>query len=122
MRLILFLSKLLLFLNLICEDVKRPKRREDCFGRTFVGEYNESNAYCCYLKFNKFELKTLKCSVHFKDEIDNNAVFSTIDFLEEMNRQSRSKSDIQGISLDCKNNYIKQENIFIFLIIIFICL
>ena len=69
----------------------------------------------------KFGWKTLKCSVHFKDEIDNNAVFSTIDFLKAKNSQTRSNKEVQDISLDCENYYIKYKHIFNIFLIIFIC-
>ena len=118
MKLVLFLCKLLLILNLICEDIKRPKKREDCFERTFIGEFNEQNAYCCFLYFLKNDWKIFKCSVHFKEEIDNNAVFSTINFLKTMNKQSTSRSEIRDFLLDCKYNYLTNINITILLIIL----
>ena len=120
MRLIVFLNNLLLCFFLICEDVKRPKKREDCFERTFVGEYNKTNSYCCFFHFIKSELKILKCSIHFKDEIDNNAIHSTIDFLKSVNTQTNSTDEVEIISLDCKINYIKNTNVFVFLFLIII--
>ena len=118
--LILFLSKLILFLSLICEDIKRPKKKEDCFERTFVGEFNEQNAYCCFLYFLKNDWKIFKCSVHLKEEIDNNAVLKTINFLKKMNNQSGSPNEIRDILLDCKHNYLTNINITILLLIILI--
>ena len=117
---ILILSNLFLILCLICEDIERPRKKEDCFKRNFVGEFNVSNAYCCFLKFNKNNWKILKCSVHFKDEIDNNAVFSTINFLKSVNSQTSSSSEVSGVSLDCLNNYIKNRYLFLLLFFIFI--
>ena len=131
MRLILFFKNLLLLLSLICEDIKRPKKREDCFVRSFVGEYNETNAYCCYLQFNKLNWKTLKCSVHFKKEIDNDTIFSTIEFLKAMNSQPKfpslgekeeeNENEIEDISLDCNSKYINNLkmiiNVLIFILI-----
>ena len=120
MRFILFISNFLLFFFLICEDLKRPKIREDCFERTFIGEYNESNSYCCFFHFIKFGSKHLKCSVHFKNEIDNNKVNNTIELLKKVNTQTGSKDEINIISFDCKKDYIKITNKYIFLFIIII--
>ena len=117
MKKLLFLSKLFLLLSLNCEDIERPKNKEDCFNRNFIGEFNKANAYCCFLKFTKFDWKTLKCSVHFKDEIDNNEVFSTIKFLKYANSQTSSSKEVDEISLDCKNNYINNTNLFLFIIL-----
>ena len=119
MRLIIILNNLLLCLFLICEELKRPKKKEDCFERTFVGEYNKANSYCCFLHFIKSEIKILKCSLHFKDEIDNNAIISTIDFLKRVNMQTNSTDEVEIISLDCKINYIA-INIFVFVFLIII--
>ncbi len=114
MRWFLFLNNFLLFLCLICEDLKRPKKKEDCFERTFVGEFNQSNALCCFLYFKKFDWPIYKCSVHFKDEIENNAVDSTMEFLKNINTQyeSEDSKEIEIISFDCKQNYIKIKSIF----------
>ena len=124
MKLILFLSNFLLFICRVCEDFKRPKKKDDCFGRTFVGEYNESNAYCCYFYFEKFNWPIYKCSLHFKDEIDNDAVYSTMDFLKNINSQiereegEEETNEIKIISFDCKSKYILIKNIYIFIVIL----
>ena len=70
MKWILFLNLFLFYFNMICEDVIRPKKKEDCFKRTFVGEFNKENAYCCFLKIVKYGESINKCSIHFKSEID----------------------------------------------------
>ena len=115
MRWFLFLNNFLLFLCLICEDLKRPKKKEDCFERNFVGEFNQTNALCCYFHLKKNIWHIYKCSVHFKDEIENNAVDSTIEFLKNINMQSEEE-DIEVISLDCKQNFIKIKNILLLII------
>ena len=120
MKWFIFLNNILLFLCLICEDLKRPKKKNDCFERTFVGEFNQSNALCCFFHFIKANWPIYKCSVHFKDEIENNAVDSTLEFLKNINTQIESENEdyeeIEIISFDCKQNYIKIKNIFLLII------
>ena len=121
MRLFLLFNNIVFLLCMICEELKRPWKKEECFSRTFTGEHNETNSYCCFLSFSKFDWETFKCSVHFKDEIDNNAVKATIEFLKEVNTQEKSDDDeeddeIKNIKLDCHTNYIK----YIYIINIFI--
>ena len=126
MRLFLIFNNIVLFLCLICEDLKRPWKREECFERTFIGEHNESNSYCCFLSFYKSGWETFKCSLHFKNEIDNNAIKNTIQFLKEVNTQYKKKDDdeeenneIEDIKLDCHTNYIKHvNNIYLFIIVL----
>ena len=106
MKWILFLNLFLFYFNMICEDVIRPKKKEDCFKRTFVGEFNKENAYCCFLKIVKYGESINKCSIHFKKEIDENKIYETIDFLKTVNTQYGGEI-VEIKSLDCKNNYLK---------------
>ncbi len=119
MRWLLIFNNILIYLCLACENLKRPKIKEDCFQRTFTGEYNETNSYCCFLSFLKYGWTTYKCSLHSKDEIDDDAVFSTIDYLRIMNSQENGP-DVAEIKLDCKSNFIKYLNIYIYISFIFI--
>ena len=120
MRWIIFVTNILLYLSLICEDLKRPKKKKDCFQRTFVGEYNKNNAYCCYFHFIKSGWEIEKCSVHFKEEIDNDAVKSTMKFLKDINTQNDFDDKVTITSFDCKNFFIQYKKIFLFLYIFFI--
>ena len=106
MKWILFLNLFLFYFNMICEDVIRPKKKEDCFKRTFVGEFNKENAYCCFLKIVKYGESINKCSIHFKKEIDENKIYETIDFLKTVNTQYGGEI-VEIKSLDCKYNYLK---------------
>ena len=106
MKWILFLNLFLFYFNMICEDVIRPKKKEDCFKRTFVGEFNKENAYCCFLNIVKYGESINKCSIHFKKEIDENKIYETIDFLKIVNTQY-SGEIVEIKSLDCKYNYLK---------------
>ena len=106
MKWILFLNLFLFYFNMICEDVIRPKKKEDCFKRTFVGEFNKENAYCCFLNIVKYGESINKCSIHFKKEIDENKIYETIDFLKTVNTQYGGEI-VEIKSLDCKNNYLK---------------
>ena len=115
---ILLLNSILLYICTICEDVERPKTKEECFKRTFVGEFNKDNAYCCHLNFIKREMEINKCSIHFKKEIDEGEIDNTIKFLKNVNTQNGG--DIVEInSLDCISKYF-ETNIFIFIFIYFI--
>ena len=115
---ILLLNSILLYICTICEDVERPKTREECFKRTFVGEFNKDNAYCCHLNFIKQGMEINKCSIHFKKEIDEGEIDNTIKFLKNVNTQNGG--DIVEInSLDCISKYF-ETNIFIFIFIYFI--
>ena len=51
------MSSILLCFNTFCEDVERPREKKDCFQRTFVGEFNKDNAYCCYLSMIKQDIE-----------------------------------------------------------------
>lgn len=104
--LIIFLSNIILYNCLICEDVIRPKNKKECFQRTFVGEFNITNAYCCFLNFDKAGININKCSIHFKEEIDDEAVYGTIDFLKNANTNYENE-EVNINSLDCNNNYIR---------------
>ena len=115
MKFFLFIANFLFLLCLVCEDLKRPKSKYECFDRTFVGEYNNENAYCCHFQFEKNGVVVNKCSVHFKNEIDNGQVSSTIDFLKEVNTQKCC--GIKFISFDCKQYYIKFTYLFFVLIL-----
>lgn len=106
MKWILFLSNILFYYNMICEDVIRPKEKEDCFNRTFVGEFNKANAYCCFLNIEKEEENINKCSIHFKEEIDNENVYDTINFLKYVNTHYEDE-EVKIKSLDCNCNYLK---------------
>ena len=91
---------------MICEDVTRPKKKEDCFKRTFVGEFNKDNSYCCFLNLVKQDESISKCSIHFKKEIDEDKIYETIDFLKTVNTQYGGEI-VEIKSLDCKYNYLK---------------
>ena len=105
MKWTLFLNCILLYYNMICEDVIRPKEKEDCFRRTFVGEFNKTNAYCCFLNIEKEEESINKCSIHFKDEIDKDSVYDTIKFLKYVNTHYEDE-EVKIKSLDCNCNYL----------------
>ena len=115
---ILLLNSILLYICTICEDVERPKTKEECFKRTFVGEFNKDNAYCCHLNFIKQSFEINKCSIHFKKEIDEGEIDNTIKFLEAVNTQYGGEI-VEINSLDCTSKYF-ETNIFIFLFIYFI--
>ena len=115
---ILLLNSILLYICTICEDVERPKTKEECFKRTFVGEFNKDNAYCCHLNFIKQSFEINKCSIHFKKEIDDGEIDNTIKFLETVNTQYVGEI-VEINSLDCTSKYF-ETNIFIFLFIYFI--
>lgn len=115
---ILFMGSILLCFNTFCEDVERPREKKDCFQRTFVGEFNKDNAYCCYLSMIKQDIEIKKCSIHFKKEIDNDEVFNTINFLKKINTQIVDES-VSINSLDCLSKYF-DTNIFIYIFIFFI--
>ena len=118
---ILFLNSILLYYNMICEDVIRPESFEDCFNRTFVGEFNNENAYCCFLNMEKGGVEINKCSIHFKDEIDNGTIDYTIQFLTSVNTHYENEEVIIN-KLQCKNksNYFKKNFLIEILIYIFI--
>ena len=118
MKWILFLNCILLYYSLICEDVIRPKEKEDCFKRTFVGEFNETNAYCCFLNLDKSGESINKCSIHFKEEIDDNKVYDTIDFLKYINTHYVNE-EVKIKSLDCNYKYLKTNCLIILFIFIF---
>ena len=40
---ILVMNSILLYLCTVCEDVERPKTKEECFKRTFVGELDRKS-------------------------------------------------------------------------------
>ena len=109
------INSILLYSCTFCEDVIRPKTKKECFQRTFVGEFNKDNAYCCYLNFNKQGNEINKCSIHFKNEIDNEEVTNTIKFLKEVNTQYENEI-VEINSLDCFSKYFK-KNIFSFIFI-----
>ena len=115
---ILLLNSILLYICTICEDVERPKTKEECFKRTFVGEFNKDNAYCCHLNFIKQSFEINKCSIHFKKEIDEGEIDNTIKFLKTVNTQYGGEI-VEINSLDCTSKYF-ETNIFIFLFIYFI--
>ena len=115
---ILLLNSILLYICTICEDVERPKTKEECFKRTFVGEFNKDNAYCCHLNFIKQSFEINKCSIHFKKEINDGEIDNTIKFLETVNTQYVGEI-VEINSLDCTSKYF-ETNIFIFLFIYFI--
>ena len=106
MKWTLFLNCILLYYNMICEDVIRPKEKEDCFRRTFVGEFNKTNAYCCFLNIEKEGESINKCSIHFKDEIDKDSVYDTIKFLKYVNTHYEDE-EVTIKSLECNSKYIK---------------
>ena len=118
MKWILFLNFFLLYFSMICEDVIRPKKKEDCFKRTFVGEFNKDNSYCCFLNLVKQDESISKCSIHFKKEIDEDKVYETIHFLKNVNTQFDGE-DVEIRFFDCKFNYLK-VNYLIELLLIFI--
>lgn len=105
MKWTLFLNCILLYFNMICEEVIRPKEKEDCFRRTFVGEFNKTNAYCCFLNIEKEGESINKCSIHFKDEIDKDSVYDTIKFLKYVNTHYEDE-EVKIKSLDCNCNYL----------------
>ena len=122
---ILFLNIISLYYNMICEDVIRPESKEDCFNRTFVGEFNEENAYCCFLNMEKEEVEINKCSIHFKDEIENGAIDDTIKFLTFVNTHYENE-EVKINKLQCniknKGKYFKINffiELFIYIIIEF---
>ena len=110
---ILVMNSILLYLCTVCEDVERPKTKEECFKRTFVGEFNKDNAYCCHLNFVKQSFKINKCSIHFKKEIDEGEIDNTIKFLKKVNTQLVGEV-VEINSLDCISKYF-ETNIFIFI-------
>lgn len=107
------MSSILLCFNTFCEDVERPKEKKDCFQRTFVGEFNKDNAYCCYLSMIKQDIEIKKCSIHFKKEIDEGEIDNTIKFLKKVNTQVVGEV-VEINSLDCISKYF-ETNIFIFI-------
>ena len=115
---IIFFNCILLYHNKICEDVIRPKKEEDCFKRTFVGEFNKNNSYCCFLSIDKGGETFDKCSIHFKSEIDGDAVFDTIEFLKYVNTHYVGEQ-VDIISLDCICKYIKLNYYIIIFFILF---
>ena len=115
---ILLINSILLYICTICEDVERPKTKEECYKRTFVGEFNNDNAYCCHLNFIKQGFEINKCSIHFKKEIDNGEIANTIKFLKEVNTQNEGEV-VEINSLNCFSKYF-EKNIFIFIFIYFI--
>ena len=120
MKWIIFLNCILLYHNMICEDLIRPKEKEDCFKRTFVGEFNKTNAYCCFLNLKKNGESIDKCSIHFKQEIDNDKVYDTIDFLKNVNTHYENE-EVKIKSLDCEYKYLKSNYLIeLFIFILFV--
>ena len=106
MKWIVLLNSILIYYGMICEDVIRPKEKEDCLNRTFVGEFNRANAYCCFLEIEKYGNNIKKCSIHFKEEIDNDQIYNTIDFLKYVNTHYEDE-EVTIKSLECISKYIK---------------
>ena len=117
MKWILFINSFLLYFSLICEDVIRPKEKKECFNRTFVGEFNKNNAYCCFLEIEKEGDNYDKCSIHFKNEIDNDKIYDTINFLKNVNIHYENEVVIIK-SLDCECQYLNTK--YLLLLFIFI--
>lgn len=122
MKWIIFFHIFILYYSMICEDIIRPKEKKECLKRTFVGEFNKTNAYCCFLKIEKEGETINKCSIHFKEEIDKNKVYDTIKYLKYVNTHYEDE-EVKIKSLDCKYNYLKMNYLLeIFIYIIFIYL
>jgi hypothetical protein len=76
------------------------------FDNFVVGEFNKAYAYCCFLNIEKEEENINKCSIHFKEEIDNENVYDTINFLKYVNTHYEDE-EVKIKSLDCNCNYLK---------------
>ena len=56
MRLFLLFNNIVFLLCMICEELKRPWKKEECFSRTFTGEHNETKQKVSVFVFDKSDL------------------------------------------------------------------